>query len=249
MRTAFVAVMCSAVTGFWAPPALAQQKEKACQADWQANKAIYQPKGYTEQEYIDECRSFRTATSATTEVEPAHTRARPTATPSSTRNSSRPRKEPPRLSQAETVEQPCLCPAVPTAAARGFDLPLRQQVADLAAPTRTPVSGPKRTAPPAPAGPDEFPTEAQEVPVDRAFFEYVGAAFRIPAILVAQIMIVPRDLRGPNAEAKPFEQAFDQNGSSGMGESNCACASALTDQNRPARLQRHSLTRSGARPR
>ena len=78
MRTAFVAVMCSAVTGFWAPPALAQQKEKACQADWQANKAIYQPKAYTEQEYIYECSIFRTAPSAT-EVNPAHTRAQPPA--------------------------------------------------------------------------------------------------------------------------------------------------------------------------
>ena len=63
MRTAVVAVICSAVAG-WAPPALAQQKEKACKADWQANKAIYQPKGYTEQEYIYECRIFRTAPTA-----------------------------------------------------------------------------------------------------------------------------------------------------------------------------------------
>ena len=83
MRIAFVAVMCSAVTG-WAPPALAQQKEKACQADWQANKAIYQPKGYTEQEYIYECRIFRTAPTAAdveaapraADVKPAPTRAR-----------------------------------------------------------------------------------------------------------------------------------------------------------------------------
>jgi hypothetical protein len=61
MRTAFIAVMCSAV---WASPALAQEKEKACRADWQANKAIYQPKGYTEQEYVYECRIFRTKPTA-----------------------------------------------------------------------------------------------------------------------------------------------------------------------------------------
>ena len=61
MRTAFIAVMCSAV---WASPALAQQKEKACRTDWQANKAIYQPKGYTEQEYVYECRIFRTKPTA-----------------------------------------------------------------------------------------------------------------------------------------------------------------------------------------
>ena len=62
MRTAVVAVMCSAVAGFWAPLALAQQKTvQACRAEWQANKAIYQPKGITEQEYVDECRGFRKA--------------------------------------------------------------------------------------------------------------------------------------------------------------------------------------------
>jgi hypothetical protein len=56
MRTAVVAVMCSAVAGFWAPLALAQQKTvQACRAEWQANKAIFQPKGITEQEYVDEC--------------------------------------------------------------------------------------------------------------------------------------------------------------------------------------------------
>jgi hypothetical protein len=56
MRTAFVAVVCSAVAGFWAPLALAQQKTvQACRAEWQANKAIYQPKGITEQEDVDEC--------------------------------------------------------------------------------------------------------------------------------------------------------------------------------------------------
>jgi hypothetical protein len=64
MRTVSVAVMCSALAGFWgaAPPALAQQKtEKACQREWAANKAIFQPKGITEEEYVDECRDFRAA--------------------------------------------------------------------------------------------------------------------------------------------------------------------------------------------
>jgi hypothetical protein len=45
MRTAVVVVVCSAVAGFWAPLALAQQKTvQACRAEWQANKAIFQPK-------------------------------------------------------------------------------------------------------------------------------------------------------------------------------------------------------------
>jgi hypothetical protein len=50
------------VAGFWAPLALAQQKTvQACRAEWQANRPIYQPKGITEEEYIDECRGFRKA--------------------------------------------------------------------------------------------------------------------------------------------------------------------------------------------
>ena len=83
MRTASVAVTCSAVAGLlWAPLALAQQKTvRACEAEWQANKAIFQPKGITEQEYVDECRSFRTAPPATSAVKHAPDRARPTAAP------------------------------------------------------------------------------------------------------------------------------------------------------------------------
>jgi hypothetical protein len=67
MRTG-VALVCSAVAGFWvaAPLALAHQKPvKACQAEWQTNKAIYQPEGITEKEYVDECRDFAAAPPAT----------------------------------------------------------------------------------------------------------------------------------------------------------------------------------------
>jgi hypothetical protein len=47
MRTAVVSmVVCSAVAGLWAPLALAQQKTvQTCRAEWQATKAIFQPKG------------------------------------------------------------------------------------------------------------------------------------------------------------------------------------------------------------
>ena len=79
MRTAFVAVVCSAVAGFSAP-ALAQQKAvQACRAEWQANKAIYQPKGITGQDYVDECRSFKTAPTTT----PAAAKPTPKPTPRS----------------------------------------------------------------------------------------------------------------------------------------------------------------------
>jgi hypothetical protein len=84
MRTAFVAVACSAVAGFWAPLGFAQQKTvQACRAEWQANKSIYQPKGITEQDYVDECRSFRTAPTTTpAAAEPApKPKPKPTAAP------------------------------------------------------------------------------------------------------------------------------------------------------------------------
>ena len=34
---------------------------KECQAEWQAHKDIFQPKGISEHDYIDECRDFPTA--------------------------------------------------------------------------------------------------------------------------------------------------------------------------------------------
>jgi hypothetical protein len=77
MRTMFAAAVCLAVAGFWMVtcPALGQQKTvKACQAEWQANRAIFEPKGITKQAYVDECRSFMTAPPAI----PATAESRPT---------------------------------------------------------------------------------------------------------------------------------------------------------------------------
>jgi hypothetical protein len=68
MRTAFIAAVCLALAGFWMAdsPALGQQKTvKACRAEWQANRDIFEPKGITEQDYVDECRSFMAAPPAT----------------------------------------------------------------------------------------------------------------------------------------------------------------------------------------
>ena len=65
MKMGVVAVVCSA--GFWiaASLALAQGKTvKACQAEWRANKAVLQPKGITEEEYVDECLDFTVAPAA-----------------------------------------------------------------------------------------------------------------------------------------------------------------------------------------
>jgi hypothetical protein len=54
MRMTSIAIVCSALAGLWvAPPALAEQKtEKACQAEWRADKSANQAKGITEKVYV-----------------------------------------------------------------------------------------------------------------------------------------------------------------------------------------------------
>jgi hypothetical protein len=99
MRMTSVAALCCALAGLWvATPALAQQKTvKACQAEWQADKAANQAKGITEKAYVDQCRAgSATAAPAATPAAakpapaptapaptPAATPAKPAATPAS----------------------------------------------------------------------------------------------------------------------------------------------------------------------
>jgi hypothetical protein len=67
MRMGFAAVVGSTVVGFWVAASLALTQQKtveACQAEWRANKAVFQPKGITEKEYVDECRDFTAAPTA-----------------------------------------------------------------------------------------------------------------------------------------------------------------------------------------
>jgi hypothetical protein len=81
MRTVFVALMCSALAGFWvaATPALAQQKTvKACQDEWRANRAANQAAGITEKAYVDKCRAGEAAAPAA--AQPAAP-AKPAAVP------------------------------------------------------------------------------------------------------------------------------------------------------------------------
>ena len=77
-------IMCSAailsIMALSAAPALAQQKTvKACQEEWQANKAANQTNGITEKAYVDQCRVGATP-SQTTAAPPTSTTA-PTAAP------------------------------------------------------------------------------------------------------------------------------------------------------------------------
>jgi hypothetical protein len=84
MRTAFVAVLLSALSSILltSPTALAQQKTvKACQAEWRANKADNQAKGITEKAYVDQCRGSAAVTTTPTAAKPAPAPAAPTATP------------------------------------------------------------------------------------------------------------------------------------------------------------------------
>jgi hypothetical protein len=84
MRMGFAAVVCSAVIEFWfSPPlVLAQSKTvKTCQAEWRANRAVFQPKGITEQEYVDECRDFRASPAGPVAPKFAPKEAAPAAAP------------------------------------------------------------------------------------------------------------------------------------------------------------------------
>jgi hypothetical protein len=79
MRMALVPILSSALVGYLiaSSPALAQQKTvKACQSEWQANKADNQAKGITEKAYVDQCRAGSAATPAATT--PAATKPAPT---------------------------------------------------------------------------------------------------------------------------------------------------------------------------
>jgi hypothetical protein len=65
MRTAFVAVMCSAL---WvaATPALAQQKTgQACRDEWRANRAANEAAGIMLRAYVYKCQAGDTAAPAT----------------------------------------------------------------------------------------------------------------------------------------------------------------------------------------
>jgi hypothetical protein len=82
MRLPLVAILCSVLTGVFtaSTPAVAQQKTvKACQAEWQANKADNQAKGITEKAYVAQCRGGD-ASSATTPA-PASPKSAPAAAP------------------------------------------------------------------------------------------------------------------------------------------------------------------------
>ena len=76
MRTVLVAAVCSAVAGLgMAPSSVLAKTVNECRAEWQAHKDIFQPKGISEHDYIDECRGFP----ATAPETPAATNAAPAA--------------------------------------------------------------------------------------------------------------------------------------------------------------------------
>jgi hypothetical protein len=87
MKSPSILIICSAVIlSITAAPALAQQKTvKACQEEWQANKAANQAAKITEKAYVDKCRadSAKPASATTTPAKPAApAAAAPTPAPS-----------------------------------------------------------------------------------------------------------------------------------------------------------------------
>ena len=76
MRTVLVAAVCSAVAGLgMAPSSVLAKTVNECRAEWQAHKDIFQPKGISEKDYVEECRDFP----ATAPETPAATNAAPAA--------------------------------------------------------------------------------------------------------------------------------------------------------------------------
>jgi len=74
MRTVLVAAVCSAVAGLgMAPSSVLAKTVKECRAEWQAHKDTFQPKGISENDYVEECRDFP----ATAPETPAATNAAP----------------------------------------------------------------------------------------------------------------------------------------------------------------------------
>ena len=73
MRTVLVAAVCSAVAGLgMAPSSVLAKTVKECRAEWQAHKDIFQSKGISENEYVEECRDFPAPeTPAATNAAPA----------------------------------------------------------------------------------------------------------------------------------------------------------------------------------
>ena len=82
MKTAFVAVVLSALAGVLvaSQPALAQRKTvKACQEAWRANRAANQAKGITEKAYVEQCRGSTQPGATPTAANPASPPAAPPA--------------------------------------------------------------------------------------------------------------------------------------------------------------------------
>jgi hypothetical protein len=84
MKMNFSLAVCSAIIGalVLSSPAVAQQKTaKACQQEWQANKAANQAAGITQKAYVEKCRagSATAQPAAETAAKPAATRAKPAA--------------------------------------------------------------------------------------------------------------------------------------------------------------------------
>ena len=183
MKMPFIFVMCAAMIGTLAlsSPVFAQQKTvKACQQEWQANKAANQAAGITQKAYVEKCRagSVTAQPAAKPAAKPAATTTKPvtkkTDTPQKTVRScqeewrtNRAANEAAGITQKAYVEkcragsttaQPAPSPATaPARPAAKTTAPATQPAVPMAVPpaqTRAPAAG-------TPTGAGQFATEAQ----------------------------------------------------------------------------------------
>jgi hypothetical protein len=122
MRTVLV-VVCSAMAGFGmaASPVLAKTV-KECQAEWRSHKDVFEQKGISEYDYVDECRGYPApalekpavaqpapTTAAPAPVKPAHVAvAAPVAPghPSTEAGAAKPKKPEATKSNPQPVSSP-----------------------------------------------------------------------------------------------------------------------------------------------
>jgi hypothetical protein len=173
MRKSLVALTCMIVAGTLglSAPAWAQQKTlKACQEEWRADKPVNQAKGITEKAYVAECR----ASGAT--PQPAAPLGKPAASPqaATAQKTVKACQEEWRANkatnQAKGITEKAYivqCRAAGTAAQSPPSTPTPQTSAATppapSAPTASSTVKPARapTASAAPAGPNQFSTEAE----------------------------------------------------------------------------------------
>ena len=166
--------MCAAAIGLMILPApvLARQKTvKTCQDEWRANRADNQAKGITEKAYVTQCRAPATTPAAAPSANPSAASPAPVKTVKACQDEWKANKaayQTAKITERAYVDkcrtgEPLVLPNTPAAAPSAN--PTAAAPTPTPTPTPAPSSGPvvrpSPTVGAAPAGADEFQTEAQ----------------------------------------------------------------------------------------